>query len=794
MRSKRTFLLILIFLFLFSGCQRYKEKISKSHLEKAEKLAKKSQFSFEDAEREYKLALISAPNVTDVLKSLGFFYYRNRRFAEAIDCLRNLFDENSLKYLAISYYNVNDFTTALSVFNKKKEFDEESLYYFGLTCEEMHLYPQVLNLYQRIEKEPFLSKAKNRSESLDPQPTLRIEPFLATLLVGAPEQSDYPESSAVVLYQSRKIELLLDNKKETNVHLVIKILNARGIEEYGEIKIGYDSTYTKVKIVSALTVTPEGEVFRAGEKHIHDVSVYPDFPMYDNVRLKIISMPSLEKDAVIEIKYKTIEINPIPEFIGVTFLCSPNPVKWEEFSIDLPKEKERSLKSMIFNEIYNTFNAELAPRIIKGKDKTTYYWEFRNLPAITPEPYMPDYRQIVPGLLFSTFSSWRQIYDWWWNLVKDKIQLDQNLKEKVRELTKDKFTLQEKAEAIYNFVQKDIRYVAIEYGLGGYEPRSAKETFRNRYGDCKDKTILLISMLGEAGIEAYPVLLGGAETLRVDDTFPSLNFNHVIVALKIGQDFIFCDPTYSTLPFGQVIPLYQGQPVLVVLKEGPKIMTIPFTEEDENVVERKTKIFINPDGSISVSRETSRSGYYAFVLRRELTSLPPKIITDFLKEDIQMFCPGGKLKDYKLENLEILPGPLKIHLEFTGEKYLSKIDSLRILPPLVNFSDIIGFETVALEKRLYHLDFLVPSKSQNTIEIELPFCFQLKSLPPNFKRDSAWMSFEVRYSQRNNRIIFTLIQRIKRRWVSKEEYKDFKKFLGEVSQSLVGQHIILREI
>ena len=70
------------------------------------------------------------------------------------------------------------------------------------------------------------------------------------------------------------------------------------------------------------------------------------------------------------------------------------------------------------------------------------------------------------------------------------------------------FQVSSEAKLIHEFVAKDIRYVAIEYGDSGYEPHHAKEVFVNRYGDCKDQAILLITMLKEAGIEAYPVLIG----------------------------------------------------------------------------------------------------------------------------------------------------------------------------------------------------------------------------------------------------------------------------------------------
>ena len=91
------------------------------------------------------------------------------------------------------------------------------------------------------------------------------------------------------------------------------------------------------------------------------------------------------------------------------------------------------------------------------------------------------------------------------SLVVDKVKIDKAIEEKTQELIKDKNTQEEKAKAIYHWVASKIRYVGVEYGEAGFEPHYATEIFKNKYGDCKDQSMLLISMLRYAGISAYPV-------------------------------------------------------------------------------------------------------------------------------------------------------------------------------------------------------------------------------------------------------------------------------------------------
>src|SRR5690349_12678225 len=84
-----------------------------------------------------------------------------------------------------------------------------------------------------------------------------------------------------------------------------------------------------------------------------------------------------------------------------------------------------------------------------------------------------------------------------------------------------------------SFVQREIRYVAVEVGIGGYEPHHAQATFKNRYGDCKDKVTLLSTMLSDIGVESYYVLINTSRGVVMPE-FPSPRFfNHAIVAIRI---------------------------------------------------------------------------------------------------------------------------------------------------------------------------------------------------------------------------------------------------------------------
>jgi hypothetical protein len=448
---------------------------------------------------------------------------------------------------------------------------------------------------------------------------------------------------------------------------------------------------------------------------------------------------------------------------------------------------------MLLNEMYNTFNASLVPQVQPLKDKVVYQWEFKDMPMLVLEPYMPQTNQITPVILFSTFKSWRQLYDWWWQMVKDKIEVSRDIETLAEQLTRGKTTASEKVRALYDFCSQKIRYVGVEYGIGGYEPRHVQETLTNRYGDCKDKTILLISLLKAVGIDAYPVLLGGAETLKVDETFPALSFNHVICVVKLGDEYTFLDPTSETFPCGAIDPLYQGGKVLAMLKEGPKVLTIPETTYKDNKESLRLEINILPDESITGRMTKVQEGYDNYLSHYRLRYEVPKLLRDYLKEAVQRFCVGAQMTNFSIENADDIYKPVRQIVDFTGRRFLIEATDQRIIPSFVQAEDLIGFSVVALEKRNYHLDFLCPSTYAMEVEINLPYNLRVKGLPSSVKKDSAWMSFSSSYKTQGNKIVFSLEQILKGRYLLKEEYPAFKEFVKSIAQEAIDQCIVLEK-
>jgi len=190
-----------------------------------------------------------------------------------------------------------------------------------------------------------------------------------------------------------------------------------------------------VELEYARTIRPDGAVVDVGSRHIRDVSKYLNFPLYSNARICIISFPEIADGAVVEYKLKVYRNQLInkKDFILHYSLQTGEPVISANFILDLPQGRILHLKTL--NDKYNKFGAKLEPAQQEVNGRKIYRWQFKDIPQIIPEANMPPGAEINPVILMSTFSSWQDIYEWWWKLAKDKMQADTAIKDKVKELT-----------------------------------------------------------------------------------------------------------------------------------------------------------------------------------------------------------------------------------------------------------------------------------------------------------------------------------------------------------------------
>ncbi|MBN2831103.1 MAG: DUF3857 domain-containing protein [Candidatus Omnitrophica bacterium] len=784
-KHEKTFF-ILVTVFILGCSQNLAENIPEEYI-------RQSEFYYKKAEASYKKLILGSKDPSGPYLELGKLYYARGEYDLAIEVFRGSALPEAKKFLALSFYRTGNFTDALEIFNREEISDDEYYYYFGLTCERLNLFDQALKVYKKIKGKEFKPKAILRIEEIEKKNVFvnikNEDPRIAKIISRAPDSRTYPQAGALVLMAKENIEITGGNTLESDMHYLIQILNERGKEDFAESLIEYDSTFEKVELVYARTIKPDGSVVYVGSRHIRDVSKYLNFPLYSNARIMIISFPEVAIGSTLEykVRIKRSQLVNKKDF----FLSYPvqgyEPVISAELTISMPKNNNLGFK--LINQEYNDFGASLKPVKEEKGPKQAYYWKFNRVPQIIPEPNMPPEVEINPSLLISTFTDWQDVYNWWWGLAKDKMKADTTIKNAVKGLIKGKTSDLDMARAIYNFCAKEIRYVAIAYGQAGYEPHSASDIFRNKYGDCKDQSILLVTMLSEAGLKAYPVLIATKSYYNMNKDFPSGIFNHCIAVLYLKDKKVFLDPTAETCSFGDLPLTDQGRRVLVFKEEGYSIEEIPLKPAEQNLIRQSLEIKMNKDESISAEKIDLTHGIYDQRQRYWLLYTQPELIRDTLKSAIQDVSIGAKLNDYNIGNLHNLNTPVTLRYSFRGPEYFTNAGFLRIMPQLADIDTSI----TAKESRKYPIDLQLLDRRESSLEIVLPKNFVVKYIPDNIEHNSPWFSFVQEYSCKDNKISFKQINYGKKERVSKEEYSEFKRLMERLARS-VKQRIVLEKV
>ncbi len=610
------------------------------------------------------------------------------------------------------------------------------------------------------------------------------------ILSSAPSATDYPEAGAVVIRHEEKDLIKADGTSITTVHRLIKIFEDRGKKEYGEIRIPYSTLLQKITINKARTITPDGKTVEPSPDAINDVTppFLLDAPIYSDIKWRTISMPALEKNAIIDIEVTIEQIEPYMAgyFFGEFGTQEMEPIGESQLIVVVPRE-------MKFSYVMRDLNVE--PEETSDEETVTYSWEIKNIPALVEEPLMPE--DMGARIMFSSISTWNEVARWFYQLASPQIQSDEAIKAKVEELTRNKETPPEKIKAIYNFVASEIRYVGLEFGIGGYRPHAAQETFRNRYGDCKDKTILFLTMLKEIGVTGYPALIRAFGETDTRLASPG-QFNHAIAVVPQGEDYFWFDPTAETCSYGDLPSADQGREVLITMGEEGKFVRTPVFPPAHNLEKFTLQAVIQEDGSLKGEIEMDTTGAYSAIYRSVFKRRNPEERQAVLESILNFVYPGANLRKWSTSELTDLNIPISLKISIEHPHYVEtsedmiffKVPGRLSLLPTANLASWVGKD----ERRYpFQLDYISStSRLERKVEITLPEGYLIR-IPKNFSMTTPSGSFHSNYEKVERKIIYNGVLEFNYPIISTAEYSELKKLINAAVQEEGRQIVLLKE-
>lgn len=327
-------------------------------------------------------------------------------------------------------------------------------------------------------------------------------------------------------------------------------------------------------------------------------------------------LPPLDVGDIVAVRYRVSDTAQsfFGDFFGAIETLGDNvPVDEVRLVYVLPKARK-------FYE-YGVNGAPKAERREEG-DKAIWTFSAKGLARVPREPSQLPLTQMVPTVQVSTYENWKDFGRWYYNLIKKQLEPTPEMKAKVAALIEGKTTERDKARAIYNWVVTNIRYNADwHFGVHGYKPFSAGAIFERCIGDCKDKAIVICTMLGVAGVKAYPVLIRLADSSeprgREDITLPMPHhFNHAIAYIEYtdgkGQ---FVDGTATFNGFEELPGGDAGAHVVIVRPEGGVQTQIPTPTPAQNAAIEEASLEFLGNGKVKLSVKLTATGDRASFLR-----------------------------------------------------------------------------------------------------------------------------------------------------------------------------------
>ncbi len=157
----------------------------------------------------------------------------------------------------------------------------------------------------------------------------------------------------------------------------------------------------------------------------------------------------------------------------------------------------------------------------------------------------PVWYQPYPLVQVAVDQRWSDVVAWALPLYPAVIELPPQLEARVAEWSRLEDPI-ERVRAALRAVQDEVRYFGAEMGENTHRPNPPALTWSRRYGDCKDKVYLLVTLLDRLGVDAVPALVSTDRGRALLEFVPSASvFNHVIVRARVGDSMMWLDPTIS---------------------------------------------------------------------------------------------------------------------------------------------------------------------------------------------------------------------------------------------------------
>lgn len=317
-----------------------------------------------------------------------------------------------------------------------------------------------------------------------------------------------------------------------------RVLDEGAVQDNSQLEIDFDTTYQDLVLHSA-RVLRGGRVIdqlKPARMHVAQRETQLEYQIFDGTLSVVVLLEDVRPGDVIDYSFTRRGNNPVFRGHFMTRFRVQEGVPMHQRHVRLLWQRPRPPH-------IRPHLSELQPSVAAAGPTREYEWSRRNVPALDVESNVPDWYDPFPAVQVSDFDSWGDVAAWGDSLFPDA-EMPAELGKVVARLRESSESPEQRTLKALRFVQDEIRYMGVEIGVNSHTPYSPAVVMRRRYGDCKDKTLVLVTMLRALGITARPALVSTTFGAHVSDFHPTATvFDHAIVQVELNGRPYWIDPS-----------------------------------------------------------------------------------------------------------------------------------------------------------------------------------------------------------------------------------------------------------
>src|SRR5579863_365126 len=612
---------------------------------------------------------------------------------------------------------------------------------------------------------------------------------------------DYDKDASAVILYDEYVETVDGNGRAVErERKAIRVLKPQG--RHNTCEVTYDAD-EKINYFRVWTIAADEKQYQAQDTDFSEQGDTDVPVMLSTTKFRVVHPPAEDVGATIFCESEEV----LEPYFHEKLWHFQNgiPVVFEALEVDLPQGKT-------LTSAWHNYSPAKPAEVTPGH----FRWEIHDMHALNLRdiPSHPEWEELAARMsvqwgdaaVDGMDNQWRAIGQWITALQAGRPDPSPEITAQVQTLEAGAQDFYTKVSRITDSVQKNIRYFVVMRGIGGWQANRAADIFRNRYGDCKDKSTLLISMLQVAGIHADYLAVDDRRGY-IDPAMPSVFGDHMVVAIEVpdgvndprlmavvkgkdGKRYLIFDPTDERTPAGNLRAELQGSYGTLAAGTSSQVIELPVLEPDANQHSHTGTFTLAADGTLSGSVDSIRSGSGGGELRNMLKMSDEKERREWLETSVAHDVPGVVLNSFQYVQPTELDKPIELHYKITAAQYAHQAGPLLLVRPRVVGSDVIPFDD---KPRTVPIDLGSTGRWHDSYDITLPEGYAVDETPDAVNVDVEFASYHSSITAKANQIHYEREYVVKQVEIPAEKAKDFRKLESAMLTDEKGTAVLKKQ-